>query len=87
MKKKTSVVNIPHLIDRRALYKMSVKQLLGLEQCPISEEDILEQIEESRRRMRSDLEFKTPSGSIHLHLSSINPRGMTYGYWDYFSKR
>ncbi|GEM_PF-1552805 len=87
MKKKTSTATIPHLTDQKVLSNMSVKELLGLEQCPISEEEILEQIEESRRRMHSDIEFKTPSGSIHLHLSSINPRGMTYGYWDYFSKR
>ena len=66
---------------------MSLKQLLGLEQCPISEEEIIEQIEESRRRRQSELEFKTPSGSIHLHLTSVNTQGMTYGYWDYFSKR
>ncbi len=66
---------------------MSVKQLLGLEQCPFSEEEILEQIEESKRRMQTDIEFKTPAGAVHLHLSSINPRGIMYGYWDYFSKR
>jgi hypothetical protein len=66
---------------------MSLKKLLGLEQCPISEEEILEQIEESRRRRNPDIEFKTPSGSIRLHLSSVNTQGMTYGYWDYFSRR
>ena len=66
---------------------MSFKQLLGLEQSSISEEEIIEQIEESRRRMRTEIEFKTPTGAIHLHIPPINPRGMTYGYWDYFSRR
>ncbi len=87
MKKTTSAAILPHLNDRRALSKMSVKELLGLEQSSISEEEIMEQIEESKRRMHPDLEFKTPTGSVHVHFSKINPRGMTYGYWDYFSKR
>ncbi len=85
--KKTLSETTRHLTDQKGSSKMSVKQLLGLEQCPLSEEEIVEQIEESKRRMQQNIEFKTPSGSVRLHISSINPRGMTYGYWDYFSRR
>lgn len=63
---------------------MTLKKLLGLEECSLSEEEIYRRIEEGQQRHLHEIEFLSPKGNVKVRLKEINLAGLTKGYWDYY---
>ena len=57
---------------------MSLKKLLGLEKCNLSEVDILKQIELARRKHLHSLEFKFNNHHVTLKITDVDLKGITW---------
>lgn len=60
---------------------MTLKQLLGIETLPLTEREVMRQIEEARSQGVAFLEFFTPLGKVKLSLSKVNMGGMMRDSW------
>ena len=55
---------------------MSLKTLLGLETCVLSDEEIMRQIEEAYRKKLDEVEFSSPKRKVVVRLCQVNPAGI-----------
>lgn len=64
---------------------MSMKKLLGLENFPIKEHELIQKIAEARRNQTGVVNFTLPSGeSVRFRLSSMHPEGIMQGNFKQF---
>ena len=65
---------------------MTLKKLLGLEAFPLTDEEIMQKIQEAQQRHLSVVEFSMPSKRVKIKVSDVEPQGMMREYWDYYAK-
>ena len=67
---------------------MSIKKLLGLENCPIKEHELIRKITDARRNHTDVVNFTLPSGqSVRFQLSALHPEGIMQGNFKQFKNR
>lgn len=59
---------------------MSLKVLLGLEGCPLSEQEILFRLAEAQRRELYSIEFPVKGRYVRVTLKAINQQGIMKDY-------
>lgn len=59
---------------------MSVKKLLGLEQCPLDEGEIMQRILEAQQQQVGVLEFPTRLTTVRVIIHGISPQGIMKDY-------
>jgi len=60
---------------------VGIKQLLGLEACSLTEEEIVERLQEARRQQLHEVEFLTTQKKVKVRLKQVNPAGIMRDYW------
>lgn len=65
---------------------MSLKRMLGLEQFPLDDQEIMRQIAEARRNNINIIEFSSGTKRARINISGISPEGMMYQWQDYWGK-
>lgn len=60
--------------------------MLGLEQFPLDDGEIMRQIAEARRNNINIIEFSSGTKKARINISSISPEGMMYQWQDYWGK-
>lgn len=66
---------------------MTLKKTLGLEDCPLSELEILRQIEGCKKNKLQEVEFITRRGrKVRVKVASINPLGLMRDYEEYYAR-
>ncbi len=55
---------------------MGVKQLLGLEACDISEEEIMRRLQEASRREFPHVEFRNGGQVVRIKVHGVDPAGI-----------
>ncbi len=65
---------------------MSFKKLLGLEHTHLTEEEIVQALNNAATKHLQDLEFNTGKNKVTVHLGKVSKAGMMRGYWDYYGK-
>jgi hypothetical protein len=63
---------------------MSLKILLGLESFDITEEEIMQKINDANHLQLREVEFASLNKKVKVKISSVNPAGITKGYWNYY---
>ena len=63
---------------------MSVKKLLGLENFSITEEEVMQKLEDAYRKRIYEVEFSSPRRKVKVKISDVNKAGVMRGYWDYY---
>ena len=61
---------------------MSLKALLGLETCQLSEREIMRTLADARRKKRAEETFPSPSGKVVVQLSPVNTEGVMRSSWN-----
>lgn len=64
---------------------MSIKHLLGLQACPMTDEEVMQAIENARRKQIEEVEFPLPKKKVRLRLNAVKRDGIMREYWDYYS--
>jgi hypothetical protein len=60
--------------------QMSIKKLLGLDNFPIKEHELIERISSARRNHTDFISLTLPSGkSIRFRVSAMHPEGIMQG--------
>ena len=59
---------------------MSTKTLLGLEECPLSEAEIISRIIDAQSRDIRIVEFPLKNRKVQVTLTGINPQGIIKDY-------
>ncbi len=67
---------------------MSIKKLLGLDDCPIKEHELIQKITDARRNHTDVVNFMLPSGkSVRFSLSTLHPEGIMQGNFKQYKNR
>ncbi len=66
-------------------FEMSFKKLLGLDLFDVTEEEIVEKINEANRLQLNEVEFAFFNKRVKVKISPVNPKGMMKGYQDYYA--
>ncbi len=61
---------------------MSLKALLGLDACQLSEREIMRTLTTARRNKRMKVTFPSPSGNVVVQLSPVNSEGVMRFTWN-----
>ncbi|MFH1276344.1 MAG: hypothetical protein ABIH82_04500 [Candidatus Woesearchaeota archaeon] len=59
---------------------MSLKQILGLDACLLSEIEIMEKIAEAQKKDIRVIEFPIGKKTVQITLKGINPKGIMKDY-------
>ena len=65
-----------------ARLKMSLKTLLGLESCQLSEGEIMQALTNARRKHRLKVTFHSAKGNVVVQLSPVNSEGIMRFTWN-----
>ncbi|PIZ50809.1 hypothetical protein COY27_05830 [Candidatus Woesearchaeota archaeon CG_4_10_14_0_2_um_filter_33_13] len=63
---------------------MSTKKLLGLENCPLTEAEIMQRIAEAKKNNIKVVEFIFDQHKVSVKVSQVHPEGLMRGWADYF---
>ena len=63
---------------------MSLKALLGMDQFPVREEEIMRQIREAYIKGTNQVVFSSGSKRVRINLNRLSPEGLMRGYEDYY---
>jgi hypothetical protein len=55
---------------------MSLKHLLGLDNCSLTEEEIIQSLKDASSKKLEEIEFADNNQSIKINLCSVNPQGV-----------
>ena len=55
---------------------MGVKQLLGLEACDVSEEEIMRRLQEAARKQQHMVEFRNGPHRVSIKVSGVDSAGI-----------
>jgi hypothetical protein len=59
---------------------MTLKKLLGLEDCPLHEREIIEKLEEARKNNIEVVEFSFNGNNVKITTRNIDPVGIMRGW-------
>lgn len=63
---------------------MSIKNVLGLETFPITEEEVIRKIKEAQSKNLREVEFTSGSKTVKLRLAQTQTVGMMTDWHDYY---
>ncbi len=66
---------------------MALKQLLGLEACGLSDEEIMRRIQEAKQQRLQHISFPANAGEVTLKLSGVDPVGVMWGNFRLYKNR
>ena len=59
---------------------MGVKHILGLDDCPLTDGEIMQKIAEAQRKDLKMIEFPNGGRTVQLSFKGINPKGIMKDY-------
>jgi hypothetical protein len=59
---------------------MSVKTILGLDNCPLTDWEIMQKIADAQRRDIRVIEFSNGGRAVQISFKGINPKGIMKDY-------
>ncbi len=63
---------------------MSLKSLLGLENFPVRDSEIMRRLEEARRNHEKEVVFRMPGRTVKVTLAAVNLQGLMRDYEEYY---
>ena len=65
---------------------MSLKKLLGLDTCPLSEQEIIKKIDEASKNKQEEIVFTCKNNKkVKIRLSQVSSMGLMNDYKEYFA--
>ena len=62
---------------------MSLKGLLGLESCPLTEEEVIKALQNASNKQLDEIEFPSKN-QVKVRIAKVNPKGTMNGHFGYY---